>query len=117
MCSWPPIARWKNYSAVIWFPKASLRNRIGNKAGVPGVPNALAEISDYAQLMKVADKAGLGKDLVLQSAYGDSGYTTFFTKSEAEFRKHQHDIVGQGEIKVMKRINCRGAPGGTRRWR
>ena len=104
--------------AKVWFPKAKLRNRIdnkietvriGNKAGVPSVPNALSEISDYQQLLKVADKAGLGRDLVLQSAYGDSGHTTFFIKSEADFRKHQHEIVDHGEIKVMKRINCRGA--------
>ncbi len=104
--------------AEILFPKAELRNRIdnkietvriGNKAGVPSVPNALSEIADYAQLMKVAQKAGLGSDLVLQSAYGDSGHTTFFIATEDDFRKHQHDIIGQGEIKVMKRINCRGA--------
>ncbi len=108
----------REIGAEVWFPKASLRNRIdnkietvriGNKAGVPSVPNTLAEINDYAQLMEVAEKAKLGTDLVLQSAYGDSGHTTFFIKSEAEFRKHQHDIIGQGEIKVMKRINCRGA--------
>jgi len=104
--------------AKIWFPKAKLRNRIdnkietvriGNKAGVPSVPNALSEITGYQQLLKVANKAGLGKDLVLQSAYGDSGHTTFFIKSEADFRKHQHEIIDHGEIKVMKRINCRGA--------
>ncbi len=104
--------------AKVWFPKAKLRNRldnkietvrIGNKAGVPSVPNALSRITDYQQLLKVALKVGLGKDLVLQSAYGDSGHTTFFIKSEADFRKHQHEIIDQGEIKVMKRINCRGA--------
>ncbi|MCB1611375.1 MAG: hypothetical protein KDI60_06395, partial [Xanthomonadales bacterium] len=108
----------KEIGAEVWFPPASLRNRIdnkietvriGNKAGVPSVPNTLSEINDYAQLMDVAEEAKLGTDLVLQSAYGDSGHTTFFIKSEAEFRKHQHDIIGQGEIKVMKRINCRGA--------
>ncbi len=104
--------------AKVWFPKAKLRNRIdnkietvriGNKAGVPSVPNALSEIKDYDHLLKVAEKAGLGRDLVLQSAYGDSGHTTFFIKSEADFRKHQHEIIDHGEIKVMKRINCRGA--------
>ncbi len=108
----------KAHGATVWFPKARLRNRIdnkietvriGNKANVPSVPNTLARISDYAQLMRVADKAGLGRDLVLQSAYGDSGHTTFFIRSEADFRRHEHDIVGHGEIKVMKRINCRGA--------
>lgn len=102
----------------VWFPKASLRNRvdnkietvrIGNKANVPSVPNLLSEIADYQQLEAVAAKAGLGTDLVLQSAFGDSGHTTFFIQNESDFKKHAHDIVGHGEIKVMKRINCRGA--------
>jgi hypothetical protein len=108
----------KEIGAQVWFPKAKLRSRvdnkietvrIGNKAGVPSVPNALSEIKSYAQLRKVADKAKLGNDLVLQSAYGDSGHTTFFISSERDFKRHEHEIVGQGEIKVMKRIKCRGS--------
>jgi hypothetical protein len=88
----------------VWFPKAKLRNRvdnkietvrIGNKAGVPSVPNTLAEVKDWSDLQRLATRAGIGTDLVLQSAYGDSGHTTF--------------IVGRGEIKIMKRINCRGS--------
>jgi len=51
----------------------------------------------------------LGDDLVLQSAFGDSGHTTFFIKSELDFKKHEKGIVGQGEIKIMKRITCRGS--------
>jgi hypothetical protein len=46
---------------------------------------------------------------VLQSAFGDSGHTTFFIKSEKDFNRHAEDIIGQGEIKIMKRINCRGS--------
>lgn len=102
----------------VWFPKARLRNkidnkietvRIGNKAGVPSVPNTLAKLNDYKQLIKIATDAGLGRDLVLQSAYGDSGHTTFFIKGEQDFKRHAGDIVDHGEIKIMKRINCRGA--------
>ncbi|HSM42594.1 MAG TPA: biotin carboxylase, partial [Afifellaceae bacterium] len=101
-----------------WFPKAKLRTnmdnkietvRIGNKAGVPSVPNTLSEVKDYKHLQELCKKAGLGNDLVLQSAFGDSGHTTFFIKSEADFRKHEHEIVGEGEIKIMKRIDCRGS--------
>ncbi|QGX38696.1 biotin carboxylase [Permianibacter aggregans] len=108
----------KSLGCEVWFPRASLRNRvdnkietvrIGDKAGVPSVPNVLNEIQSYEQLTQVAKDAGLGSDLVLQSAFGDSGHTTFFIKSEADFKKHEHEIVGQGEIKVMKRIRCRGA--------
>ncbi len=104
--------------AQIWFPKAKLRNRIdnkietvriGNKAGVPSVPNTLAKLKDYKQLGKIATDAGLGRDLVLQSAYGDSGHTTFFIKSEDDFRAHASEIIDHGEIKIMKRIDCRGA--------
>jgi hypothetical protein len=107
----------KQIGAEVWFPKAKLRSRvdnkietvrIGNKAGVPSVPNTLAEVKDWDHLLKIVDKAGIGRDLVLQSAYGDSGHTTFFIKSEADFRRHADEIVGQGEIKIMKRINCRG---------
>jgi len=102
----------------VWFPKAELRNRvdnkietvrIGNKAKVPSVPNTLVEINSFEDMTEAATEAGLGKDLVLQSAYGDSGHTTFFIKSRKDFERHQHDIIGQGEIKIMKRINCRGA--------
>jgi len=104
--------------AEIWFPKAELRSRmdnkietvrIGNKAGVPSVPNLLAEITSYRQLKKMATKAGLGRDWVLQSAYGDSGHTTFFISSEEDFRRHESEIIGEGEIKVMKCIKCRGS--------
>jgi len=108
----------KELGAEVWFPKSKLRSRmdnkietvrIGDKAGVPSVPNALSEITGWDQLCKVAAKAKLGTDLVLQSAYGDSGHTTFFIASAADFRKHEREIVGQGEIKVMKRIVCRGS--------
>ena len=108
----------RELGAEVWFPKAKLRTRmdnkietvrIGNKAGVPSVPNTLSEVKDYAHLKRICDKAGIGHDLVLQSAFGDSGHTTFFIKSEADFRRHEHEIVGEGEIKIMKRIDCRGS--------
>lgn len=106
----------KELGLEIWFPKAALREaidhkietvRIGNKAGVPSVPNTLGTINSWEDLKKLAKP--LGNDLVLQSAFGDSGHTTFFIKTEKDYRKHEHDIVGKGEIKVMKRINCRGS--------
>ncbi len=108
----------REIGAEVWFPPAALRERcdnkietvrIGNKAGVPSVPNTLAELSSYADLQRVSKDAGIGDDLVLQSAFGDSGHTTFFIKSEDDFRRHEHEIVGQGEIKIMKRIDCRGS--------
>ncbi len=106
----------KELGIKVWFPKAKLREmidhkietvRIGNKAGVPSVPNVLSEIESWEHLKEVSKP--VGRDLVLQSAFGDSGHTTFFIKNEREFRSHEHEIVGKGEIKVMKRINCRGS--------
>jgi len=106
----------KELGIEIWFPKAALREhidhkietvRIGDKAGVPSVPNVLSEVKDYEHLKKLSKP--IGNDLVLQSAFGDSGHTTFFIKNEKDFKKHEHDIVGQGEIKIMKRIDARGS--------
>mgnify|MGYP003840329791 FL=1 len=96
----------KELGADVWFPKAKLRTRmdnkietvrVGNKAGVPSVPNTLAVVESYKQLCEVSDKAGIGRDLVLQSAFGDSGHTTFFIKSEADFRRHESEIVPSPE--------------------
>ena len=76
----------------------------------PACPTCWPRSPATSSCTEVARKeAKLGTDLVLQSAFGDSGHTTFFIKSAADFRKHQHEIIGQGEIKVMKRINCRGS--------
>jgi hypothetical protein len=106
----------RELGGAICFPKASLRSRadnkietvrIGNKAGVPSVPNTLSKVESWEQLVDVSKAAGIGTDLVLQSAFGDSGHTTFFIRSKADFRKHEHEIVGAGEIKIMKRIVCR----------
>src|ERR1700681_2281687 len=56
----------------VWFPPAALRTRcdnkmetvrIGNKADVPSVPNALSKVESYEHLRKICAKAGLGDDL------------------------------------------------------
>jgi hypothetical protein len=97
------------------LPKAELRThldsklvttRLGNEVGVPSVPNVVAMVEDFDGLMRAAEDAGLGTDLVVQTAYGDSGKTTFFIASEADWSKHSKDVVGN-EVKVMKRINNR----------
>ena len=100
----------------VWFPQAALRQkmdnkietvRIGNRAGVPSVPNVLSEVNGYTHLCEVS--SALGTDLVLQTAFGDSGHTTYFISNEAEFDKHADEIVGEGEVKIMKRVNVRGS--------
>ncbi|HVS62744.1 MAG TPA: biotin carboxylase [Thermoanaerobaculia bacterium] len=101
----------------ICFPAAALRSkiddkinttRIGNRARVRSVPNVLTTgITSYRKLRKEADK--LGKDLVVQTAYGDSGHTTFFIKSEKDWREHASEISPDEEVKIMKRVDVHGA--------
>lgn len=100
------------------FPKAKLRtwldnkvntNRVAQKAGVPCVPNVLSPVKHYEHLLAVAQKGKLGTDLVVQTPFGDSGHTTFFINSEADYDKYAKEIEAEKECKIMKRINCRGA--------
>jgi D-alanine-D-alanine ligase-like ATP-grasp enzyme len=80
--------------------------RLGNEVGAASVPNVLVTVQEYQALLDAASAAGLGADLVVQTAYGDSGKTTFFIDDESGWKRHERDIVGN-EIKVMKRINNR----------
>lgn len=102
----------------ICFPSAKLRNyldnkvvtsRVAAKADVPCVPNILTKVDSYEHLITQSKEAGLGTDLVVQTPYGDSGHTTFFIKTPEDFEKHRDEIVAEEEVKVMKRINCRGS--------
>ena len=106
----------KSLGLDVWFPPASLRSRvdnkvetvrIGNKAGVPSVPNVLAKVGSYDDLRKVS--AELGDRLVVQTAYGDSGHTTVFIDGPEDYAKHAEEIEAEPEVKVMKRITCRGS--------
>ncbi len=99
----------------VCFPSASLRafldnkvntNRVAEKAGVACVPYVLSAVESYDHLCKVSEK--LGKSLVIQTPYGDSGHTTFFISNEQEFELHKEEIIKEKEVKIMKRINCYG---------
>ncbi len=96
----------------IALPKAKLRKhinskitttRIGNDAGIKSAPNVMGKAKSYAELMKLASGARLGKDLVVQLPYGDSGRTTFFISKEADWAKNA-DKLADEELKVMKKI-------------
>ena len=100
----------------VWFPSAELRGkvdnkietvRLGNRAGVPSVPNLLLKVDSYAHLCEIS--ASLGTDLVLQAAFGDSGSTTWFVSNEKEYNKCAKDVEAEAEVKIMKRVNVRGA--------
>lgn len=98
------------------LPSAKLRTeiddkisctRIADRAGVESVPNVLARVKSYADLRRVS--RDLGESLVVQTSFGDSGHTTFFIANEADYAKHQSEIEAEPEVKIMRRIRCRGA--------
>lgn len=100
----------------IMFPTAEMRtfldnkvntNRIAEKAGVACVPYVLSKVKDYKHLKKLSKD--LGSELVIQTPFGDSGHTTFFISNEEEFKKHEKEIIKEDEVKIMKRIRCRGS--------
>ena len=74
---------------------------------MPSVPNVLASVESYAELRKAAKN--LGKDLVVQTPFGDSGHTTYFISSEADWKRYATEITAERELKIMKRIDCRQA--------
>ena len=82
--------------------------RLGEEAGAPSVPNVLGRADNYSELSELASEAGLGLDLVVQTPYGDSGKTTFFITSEADWGRDSENIIGE-ELKIMKRINNHAA--------
>lgn len=98
------------------FPSAKLRQeidnkimttRIGDRAGIASVPNVLANLQSYAHMRELTQH--LGSDVVIQTAFGDSGHTTFFISNEDDWNKHAAEIIADPEVKIMKRIRCRGA--------
>ncbi|MDA1194895.1 MAG: biotin carboxylase [Planctomycetota bacterium] len=100
----------------VWFPSAQLRQRvdnkvetvrIGDKAGVPSVPNVLAPVKSWEDLKSASQD--LGDSLVVQTAFGDSGHTTFFIDNEQDYAKHAEEIAAEPEVKIMRRIRCRGS--------
>jgi len=106
----------KKLGLEVMFPSAKMRtfmdnkvntNRIAEKAGVACVPYVLSKVKDWTHLQKVSKK--LGTDLVIQTPFGDSGHTTFFIENEVDFNKYKDEIIKEKEVKVMKRINCKGS--------
>jgi hypothetical protein len=102
----------------VWFPAAALRERcdskvetvrLGNRAGVPSVPNVLARVRSYPELRRLAAGAGLGRHLVVQTPFGDSGHTTFFISNRNDWRRYAAAITAESEVKIMRRIDPLGA--------
>ena len=51
-------------------------------------PTRSAARRRYDELLALADAAGLGDDLVVQTPYGDSGKTTFFIRGSADWDRY-----------------------------
>jgi hypothetical protein len=77
--------------------------QIATEAGIDCVPNVLGRATSYAELLRKARKAKLGKDLVVQTPYGDSGRTTFFISNEEKWDEHSEKLCAE-ELKIMRRI-------------
>jgi hypothetical protein len=99
----------------IMFPSAEMRtfldnkvntNRIAEKAGVACVPYVLSKVDNYKHLRKISKD--LGTELVIQTPFGDSGHTTFFISNEEDYLGYADEIEDEEEVKIMKRIRCRG---------
>jgi hypothetical protein len=106
----------KDIGLDVWFPSAALRAkmdnkietvRIGNRAGVPSVPNVLGKVESYEQFKTLTKE--LGDEVVVQTAFGDSGKTTYFISNKDEWDERSAEIIAEDEVKIMKRINCRGS--------
>lgn len=106
----------KELGLEVCFPAAELRRsvddkisatRIANRAGIESVPNVLAPVGSWEGLEQLS--RSLGQHLVIQTAFGDSGHTTFFISSKSDFERHAAEIIEAPEVKVMKRLRCRGS--------
>ena len=96
----------------IALPPRELREHVDSKitttqlateAGIDCAPNVLGRATSYAELLHKARKAKLGKDLVVQTPYGDSGRTTFFISTEEHWDAHSEKLCDE-ELKIMRRI-------------
>jgi biotin carboxylase len=97
----------------VMHPPSELRHRLGSKivmtrladeAGVPSVPHVIGRAGSYDELLALAQDAGLGDDLVVETAYGDAGSATFFVRGQGDWNQHASDLAGEQDLKVMKRI-------------
>ena len=52
------------------------------------------------------EKHNLSTDVVIQTAYGDSGKTTFFISSESDYQEYADKIEAEDKVKIMRKIDC-----------
>ncbi len=90
-----------------WSTTRSRRRESPTAPGSPACPMCWPRSTATPSLREAS--ASLGEHLVIQTAFGDSGHTTFFISSEADYNKYADEIAKEPEVKIMKRIRCRGA--------
>ena len=104
------------------FPPAAPRNRcdnkmetvrIGNKAGVPSVPNCSGQVESYEQLREIAGSARLGDDLVIQSAVRRLRPYDVFHRERGGLRQacrgdHRRARSQDHEADQLPRLDARG---------
>ena len=108
----------KELGLEVCFPPAALREamdsklettRIGDEAGVPSVPNWMGKVDSFETLRELAEKGDLGEHVVVQSAFGDSGHTTYFISNKEDYEKYAEEIEKEDEVKIMRRIKPKQA--------
>jgi len=108
----------KELGLEVCFPPAQLREamdsklettRLGDEAGVPSVPNWMGKVDSYETLRELAEQGNLGDHLVVQSAFGDSGHTTYFISNKEDYEKYAEEIEKEDEVKIMRRIKPKQA--------
>jgi biotin carboxylase len=77
--------------------------QLADEAGIASAPNVLGRAASYEELLDRAERAGLGRDLVVQTPYGDSGRTTFFVSTREQWDACEDKVVDE-ELKIMRRI-------------
>lgn len=102
----------KGLGQKIALPSGKLRRRLASKmatelgeaVGLASAPHVLGKAKNYPELLKLAGKARLGSDLVVQTTPGSPGRTTFFIGAEPDWARNEA-ALGAGQIKVMRRVN------------
>ena len=63
-------------------------------------------MTSYQQLQSIIHKYSLTADVVIQTAFGDSGKTTYFISSQDDYKRAAEKIEAEDTVKVMSRVNC-----------
>ena len=99
----------------VWFPAASLRARcdskvetvrLGNRAGVPSVPNVLARVKKLRRAAPPGRRApAWASTWSCRRPSATPATPRSSSRAGADWRRHAAEIAREAEVKVMKRID------------